>query len=33
MVKYVDWKILVDYDEFMTLWIYWWCCWHWITWM
>jgi len=19
MVKYVDWKILVDYDDFMTL--------------
>jgi len=29
MVKYVDWKILVDRDEFMTLWSYWWC-WHWI---
>jgi len=29
MVKYVDWKILVDYDKFMTLWNYWWC-WYWI---
>jgi len=28
MVKYVDWKILVDCDEFMTLWSYWWWCWH-----
>jgi len=28
MVRYVDWKFLVYYDELMTLWSYWWCCWH-----
>jgi len=33
MLKYVDWKISVYYDEFMTLLSYLWCCWHWIIWM